>query len=60
MFNYDLPGHADHRDPRRGARADEPRCAACRLKVTARTGIQIAGVWIHLRCALDRRGGARP
>jgi len=57
LFNYKLPGHPDRMAPvaENGARG----CPLCARRVSARDGISIAGVRVHLVCALDRRRTAR-
>jgi hypothetical protein len=55
VFNYRLPGHADYGHDRSPASGGRPLCPACGRIVAAREGIVIAGVPVHLRCALHRR-----
>jgi hypothetical protein len=42
-----------------GRPGDDDRCAACGGRVDAGEGLTIAGVVIHLRCALYRRRAAQ-
>jgi hypothetical protein len=57
MFHYELPGHPDHARAASNDPADEGRCAACGRVTTPNERIVIAGVPVHLRCALRRRAG---
>lgn len=59
MFHYALPGHSDYNDDDpTDARAGRRRCAVCRRIAGARDHIVIAGVPVHLSCALERRRAA--
>jgi hypothetical protein len=55
LFDMRLPGHPDYPGPPRA----EQRCAACGRGVHARDAIEIAGVALHLECAVSRRRAAK-
>jgi hypothetical protein len=58
MFHYHLPGHPD----RSGAPGDDPAeqpCAVCGRHVSDGERLIIAGVALHLACAVARRRAAR-
>jgi hypothetical protein len=61
LFNYKLPGHPDRMLPSAdgGTPSGAHGCPLCARRVGARDGISIAGVRVHLVCALNRRRAAR-
>jgi hypothetical protein len=52
-------GHSDRASPEPPGSADERRCVACGRMTSPRERILIAGVPLHLTCALARRRAAK-
>ncbi len=58
MFHYHLPGHPD-RAASPGDDSAAQLCAVCGRHVSADERLIIAGVALHLACAVARRRAAR-
>jgi hypothetical protein len=58
MFHYQAIGYLQEVGLTRSP-ATQPRCPACGRPITDADGVTIAGVRLHLSCALRRRRAAK-